>query len=91
MDPNPKVSVPAGFEAVVAEDGSVAVRQREGQSFTKTISFRTTTEDFNQLLPFLETFPSRSWAEAFRWLLGQDGVRGCVASRIRGALHEATT
>lgn len=84
-----KIEVPNGYVAVENPDGSITVRKGEDMVLSKSITFRTVTAEFNRLLPFVETFPERSWSHAFRWLLDQDEVRDVITSRVRAALHEA--
>lgn len=84
------VDVPPGFSAEVQPDGSIKVRKQEDVRLSKSISFRLSTEEHNHLLPFAETFPKRSWSDAFRWLLDQPGVRQTMAGRIDASVTEAS-
>lgn len=50
---------------------------------TKTIGFRVSANEYVQWLPFVETFGSRTFSEAFRWLLEQPEVEWLAAQRVK--------
>lgn len=84
----PSIKLPPGM--TIVEDGAggyEVVGSKE--SMVRTVAFRTTPSTYAAMLPFIETFPERTWGAAIRWLLEDQRVRTVIAERIGGATKTA--
>lgn len=84
----PKITIPLGMKLVEDGKGGYEIVSLM-EPMSETVAFRVMPSTKTVLLGFVETFPTRQWGEAFRWLFAQDAVRGLMAERIAGATRKA--
>lgn len=76
------IRVPLGMKVIETPDGFEVVRSDE--AMTKTVAIRMPSSMYADLMVFVETFPSRGWGEALRWLFSDERVRSILAERATG-------
>ena len=77
----PKIQVPPGMTVREQDDGTYIVEKSE-VAFSKTVAFRMSSAMFADMLPFLASFPQRSWASGMRWLLEQPETVAAIERRM---------
>lgn len=88
MTDQPRFELPPGFRLEATQDGYRVVPA--GERNTKTVAFRTTPTEYMRLMSFVDTFPTRQWGDAFRWLLSQPAVAGVMDGRVAEATVRLT-
>jgi hypothetical protein len=53
--------------------------------YAHPISFKLDDDQIERALALRSTFPTNTWAEAFRWLIDDDQVADVIARRVRGS------
>lgn len=87
----PKIKVPAGYEALAGDDGTIQIKEREKQDrLRKTIAFRLSGRGNAELAMFVESFPTKEVGTALRWLLDHPDVRTIMQDRVRSQTRRAT-
>lgn len=82
MDDATKIVLAPGLHSVRQEDGTIRI-EPSGEHKDRTVAFRVTAGQFaTEIQPFVESFPERQFATAFRWLLEQPAVRDVMQSRV---------
>ncbi len=85
MDDTAKIVLAPGLHSVRQPDGSIRIEQ-SGERKDRTFAVRVTAGQYaTQIQPFVESFPERQLAVAFRWLLDQPAVRSLMESRVAEA------
>lgn len=66
-------------------------RMPKSEPLHHTVAFRLTASDRARLEAFVESFPDKTYGEAFRWLLSEPTVTAVMARHIEESLVPAAT
>jgi len=80
--PPPTIKIPIGYSLVETDTGYEIVSN--GETMSRTVAFRLPASLYAELAELVDTFATRQWGEAIRWLITDDRVKGVIHERITG-------